>query len=53
MCTFKNDEGSRKRKKLEILEIELFTALKFFEGAVKTQQFMGTPSLFELVAVVS
>ncbi len=35
------------------LEIELFTALNCFAGAVKTQNLMGAPFLFELVAVVS
>ncbi len=35
------------------LEIELFTALNYFAGAVKTQKLMGAPFLFELVAVVS
>ncbi len=35
------------------LEIELFTALNCFAGAVKTQKLMGAPFLFELVAVVS
>ncbi len=35
------------------LEIELFTALNSFAGAVKTQKLMGAPFLFELVAVVS
>ncbi len=35
------------------LEIELFTALNFFAGAVKTQKLMGAPFLFELVAVLS
>ncbi len=35
------------------LEIELFTALNCFGGAVKTQKLMGAPSLFELVAVVT
>ncbi len=35
------------------LEIELFIALNYFEGAVKTQKLMGTPFLFKLVAVVS
>ncbi len=34
-------------------EIELFTALNSFAGAVKTQKFMGAPFLFELVAVLS
>ncbi len=34
------------------LEIELFTALICFAGAVKTQNLMGAPFLFELVAVV-
>ncbi len=34
------------------LEIELFTALNCFEGAVKTQNLVGAPFLFELVAVV-
>ncbi len=34
-------------------EIELFTALNCFAGAVKTQKLMGAPFLFELVAVVS
>ncbi len=34
------------------LEIELFTALNCFAGAVKTQNLMGAPFLFELVAVV-
>ncbi len=33
------------------LEIELFTALNFFAGAVKTQKLMGAPFLFELVAI--
>ncbi len=36
-----------------ILEIELFTALNSFAGAVKTQKLRGAPFLFELVAVVS
>ncbi len=31
------------------LEIELFTALNCFAGAVKTQKLMGAPFLFELV----
>ncbi len=35
------------------LEIELFTSLNCFAGAVKTQKLMGAPFLFELVAVVS
>ncbi len=35
------------------LEIELFTALNCFAGAVKTQNRVGAPFLFELVAVVS
>ncbi len=35
------------------LEIELFTALYCFAGAVKKQKLMGAPFLFELVAVVS
>ncbi len=35
------------------LEIELFTALNCFAGAVKTKKLMGAPFLFELVAVVS
>ncbi len=35
------------------LEIELFTVLNCFAGAVKTQKLMGAPFLFELVAVVS
>ncbi len=35
------------------LEIELFTALNSFAGAVKTQKLMGAPFLFELVGVVS
>ncbi len=35
------------------LEIELFTALNCFAGAVKTQELMGAPFLLELVAVVS
>ncbi len=36
------------------LEVELFTALNCFAGAdVKTQNLMGAPFLFELVAVVS
>ncbi len=35
------------------LEIELFTALNCFAGAVKTQNLMGAPFLFDLVAVVS
>ncbi len=35
------------------IEIELFTALNCFAGAVKTQKLMGAPFLFELVAVVS
>ncbi len=35
------------------LEIELFTALNCFAGAVKTQKLMGAPFLFELVVVVS
>ncbi len=36
------------------LEIELFTALNCFAGAdVKTQNLMGAPFLFELVAMVS
>ncbi len=35
------------------LEIELFTALNCFAGAVNTQKLMGAPFLFELVAVVS
>ncbi len=35
------------------LEIELFTALNYFAGAVKTKKLMGAPFLFELVAVVS
>ncbi len=35
------------------LEIELFTSLNYFAGAVKTQKLMGAPFLFELVAVVS
>ncbi len=35
------------------LEIELFTALNCFAGAVKTQKLMGAPFLLELVAVVS
>ncbi len=30
------------------LEIELFTALNGFAGAVKTQNLMGAPFLFEL-----
>ncbi len=33
------------------LEIELFTTLNCFAGAVKTQKLMGAPFLFELVAV--
>ncbi len=33
------------------LEIELFTALNSFAGAVKTQKLMGAPFLFELVAI--
>ncbi len=33
------------------LEIELFTALNCFVGAVKTQKLMGAPFLFELVAI--
>ncbi len=36
-----------------LLEIELFTALNCFAGAVKTQNLMGAPFLFELVAVVN
>ncbi len=35
------------------LEIELFTALNCFAGAFKTQNLMGAPFLFELMAVVS
>ncbi len=35
------------------LEIELFTALNSFAGAVKTQELMGALFLFELVAMVS
>ncbi len=35
------------------LEIELFTALTCFAGAVKTQKLMAAPFLFELVTVVS
>ncbi len=35
------------------LEIELFTALNCFAGAVKTQKLMGAPFLFKLVAVES
>ncbi len=35
------------------LEIEMFTALNCFAGAVKMQKLMGAPFLFELVAVVS
>ncbi len=34
------------------LEIEIFTALDSFAGAVKTQKLTGVPFLFELVAVV-
>ncbi len=37
----------------ESLGLGLFTALNCFAGAVKTQQLMGAPFLFELVAVVS
>ncbi len=33
------------------LEIELFTALNCFEGAVKTQTLMGAPFLIELVDI--
>ncbi len=33
------------------LEIELFTALNCFAGAVKTQKLMGAPFLFEFVAI--
>ncbi len=36
-----------------ILEIELFTALNSFVGAVRTQKITGVPFLFELVAMVS
>ncbi len=36
-----------------ILEIELFTTMKFFAGAVRTQKITGVPYLFELVVVVS
>ncbi len=36
-----------------ILEIELFTSLNSFAGAVKTKKFTGVPFLFKLVAVVS
>ncbi len=36
-----------------VLEIELFTALNYFVGAVRTQKLTGVPFLFELVAVVS
>ncbi len=36
-----------------ILEIEMFTALNCFAGAVKTQKLMGAAFIFELVAVVS
>ncbi len=35
------------------LEIELFIALNYFAGAVKTQKLMGAPFLFELVAAVT
>ncbi len=35
------------------LEIELFTALNSFAGAVRTQKRMGVPFLLESVAVVS
>ena len=35
------------------LEIELFTALNSFAGAVKTKKLMGAPFLFELVVGVS
>ncbi len=35
------------------LEIEMFTDLNCFAGAVKTQKLMGAPLLLELVAVVS
>ncbi len=35
------------------LEIELFTALNYFAGAVKTQKLMGALFLFESVAMVS
>ncbi len=35
------------------LEIELFTVLNSFAGAVKTWKLKGLPFLFELVAVVS
>ncbi len=35
------------------LEIELFTVLNCFMGAVKTWNLTGLPFLFELVAVVS
>ncbi len=46
-------EHSFYRKIGQKLEIELFTALNCFAGAVKTQNLMGAPFLFELVAVVS
>ncbi len=36
-----------------ILEIQLFTALKSLEGAVKARTLTGVVFLFELVAVVS
>ncbi len=35
------------------LEIELFTALNCFAGAVKTKKHMGASFLFELVVVVN
>ncbi len=34
-------------------KFELFTALNYFAGTVRTQKLSGVPFLFELVAVVS